>query len=59
MNSSVKTIQNLNNEELQKDIPQNASWHSKVKYNIYKNFYIKSKKKENKKNSIMKVHIFI
>ena len=30
MNSSVKTIQNLNNEELQKDIPQNASWHSKV-----------------------------
>jgi hypothetical protein len=34
MNSSVKTIQNLNNEELQKDIPQNASWHSKVKYII-------------------------
>ena len=31
MHHGIQKLQNLNNEELQKDIPQNASWHSKVK----------------------------
>ena len=42
-NSTVKSIQSITNEELQKDIPLSASWNSKV--NQYNNILTLIKKK--------------